>query len=99
MPFSSSEPSDPDLDDIDALDEDTLAMMDIDQWVENLRRTDRSLYNLMALEVWSIAKTMDTLTPGFWGQFMENRHKAMKEYIKHRKHPLSNPDQSPETSE
>lgn len=57
--------------------------MDIDQWLEGLRRFDRSLYNLMALEVWSIAQTMDSLTPGFWNRFMENRQAAVKQFIQH----------------
>lgn len=55
--------------------------MDIDQWLETLRRADRSLYNMMALEVWSIAKTMDGLLPGFWSRFMENRRISMKQFI------------------
>jgi hypothetical protein len=60
-------------------------MMDIDQWLQRLRASDRSLYNLMALEVWSIARTMDTLTPGFWARFMENRQIALKQFVQHRK--------------
>lgn len=55
--------------------------IDIDQWLEGLRRFDRSLYNLMALEVWSIAQTMDNLTPGFWNRFMENRQAAVRQFI------------------
>lgn len=55
--------------------------MDPEQWLEGLRRFDRSLYNLMALEVWSIAQTMDSLTPGFWNRFMENRQVAVRQFI------------------
>jgi hypothetical protein len=55
--------------------------MNIDQWLEGLRRFDQSLYNLMALEVWSIAQTMDSLTPGFWNRFMENRQSAVRQFI------------------
>ena len=55
--------------------------MSIDQWLENLRRADRSFYNMMALEVWSIAKTMDDLVPGFWNRFMENRQVALKQFM------------------
>jgi hypothetical protein len=55
--------------------------MDPEQWLEGLRRFDRSLYNLMALEVWSIAQTMDGLTPGFWNRFMENRQIAVRQFI------------------
>ncbi len=59
-----------------------LADMDIDQWLETLRHSDRSLYNLMALEVWSIAKTMDALIPGFWNRFMANRQISLKQFIR-----------------
>lgn len=59
--------------------------MDIDQWLENLRRADRSFYNLMALEVWSIAKTMDRLLPGFWSRFMSNRQVALKQFVQQKR--------------
>jgi hypothetical protein len=55
--------------------------MDIEQWIEMLQRADRSFYNMMALEVWSIAKTMDTLLPGFWSRFMHNRQLALKKFL------------------
>ncbi|MEX0271102.1 hypothetical protein AB3R30_18355 [Leptolyngbyaceae cyanobacterium UHCC 1019] len=55
--------------------------MDIDQWLERLRHSDRALYNSMALEVWSIARTMDNLIPGFWSRFMENRQTALKQFV------------------
>jgi len=59
--------------------------MDIDQWLERLRHSDRALYNSMALEVWSIARTMDGLIPGFWNRFMENRQTALKQFVIQRK--------------
>lgn len=62
-----------------------LSEMDIDQWLETLRRSDRSLYNMMALEVWSIAKTMDGLIPGFWNRFMSNRQLSLQQFIQQRK--------------
>lgn len=57
---------------------------EIRQWLEQLRHSDRSLYNLMALEVWSLAQTMDHLVPGFWNRFMENRQLALKEFLEQR---------------
>jgi hypothetical protein len=62
-------------------EQDKQALMDIDTWLEKLRRADRSFYNIMALEVWSIAKTMDGLIPGFWNRFMHNRQVALKEFM------------------
>lgn len=64
---------------------DGFSPMDIDQWLENLRRADRSFYNLMALEVWSIAKTMDRLLPGFWSRFMSNRQVALKQFVQQKR--------------
>jgi len=61
--------------------------MDLDQWLETLRRADHSFYNLMALEVWSIAKTMDTLIPGFWNRFMKNRQLALKQFMEQKQTP------------
>jgi hypothetical protein len=58
--------------------------LEIDRWLENLRYADRSLYNLMALEVWAIAKTMDGRVPGFWNRFMENRQAALKQFMLHK---------------
>jgi hypothetical protein len=63
----------------------TAAAMSLEQWLETLRRTDRAFYNIMAMEVWSIAKTMDTLFPGFWHKFMSNRQTAMKQYVELKK--------------
>ncbi len=51
------------------------------RWLEQLRQADRAFYNLMALEVWAIAQTIDALIPGFWSRFMHNRQVAMREFI------------------
>lgn len=61
--------------------------MSVEQWLESLRRTDRTFYNMMAMEVWSIAKSMDTLIPGFWSRFMENRQIAVKSFVHDRRTP------------
>ncbi|MBW4518428.1 MAG: hypothetical protein KME16_01675 [Scytolyngbya sp. HA4215-MV1] len=52
-----------------------------DQWLESFQQTDQSLYNLMAMEVWAIATTMDGILPGFWNRFMENRQVALKQVM------------------
>jgi hypothetical protein len=49
-------------------------------WIEALKRADRHLFNLMAMEAWSIAKTMDDIFPGFWHRFMTNRRLAMQQF-------------------
>lgn len=53
----------------------------IEQRIEDLQRSDRSIYNLIGMEVWTIAKTMDDLYPGFWNQFMANRRLALKQFL------------------
>ena len=53
----------------------------IEEELEALHRSDRSLHNLMGMEVWAIAKTMDEVYPGFWNQFMENRRLAFKQFM------------------
>ncbi len=63
---------------------ESLPGMTIEEWLEKLRSADRAFYNIMAMEVWSIAKTMDGIIPGFWSRFMINRRLAMKQLIEHR---------------
>lgn len=59
--------------------------VDLQERVEELQRADRSLYNLMGMEVWAIAKTMDDIYPGFWHQFMGNRRLALKQFMEQQK--------------
>lgn len=67
---------------------ESIAQMDFEQWLEVLQKSDRSFYNLMAMEVWSIAKTMDGLLPGFWTRFMSHRQTALKQFLQHKQaHP------------
>lgn len=65
---------------------------DLQQRLEELQRADRSLYNLMGMEVWAIAKTMDDIYPGFWHQFMENRRIACKQFMEQQKQAHRSPD-------
>jgi hypothetical protein len=64
--------------------------MSIEAWLEKLRSSDRAFYNIMAMEVWSLAKSMDSMVPGFWSRFMENRRSAMLEFVDRRRQ--ENPD-------
>ncbi len=61
-------------------------------WIDRLKRNDRSFYNLMALEVWSLARTMDDLVPGFWSRFMEKRQAAIQQFVKHHNSPQQQRD-------
>lgn len=46
-----------------------------------LKQEDETLYNILAVDVWALAKTMDEFQPGFWSAFMTNREKALKRFI------------------
>lgn len=62
-----------------------VSQISVEQWLESLRRTDRTFYNMMAMEVWAIAKSMDTLLPGFWSKFMANRQIAVQNFVVQRR--------------
>jgi hypothetical protein len=63
----------------------TPSVMSIDEWLNKLRSSDRAFYNIMAMEVWSLAKSMDSIVPGFWSRFMVNRRTAMQEFVERRR--------------
>lgn len=66
---SSALPSEPE--DIDALFER----------IDSLQREDETLYNILAVDVWALAKTMDEFQPGFWSEFMKNRERALRRFM------------------
>ena len=49
--------------------------------INSLKREDETLYNVLAVDIWALAKTMDEFQPGFWAAFMKNREKALKRFI------------------
>jgi hypothetical protein len=49
--------------------------------IKSLKREDELLYNILAVDVWALAKTMDEFQPGFWTAFMKNREQALKRFI------------------
>jgi hypothetical protein len=49
--------------------------------LDSLKREDEMLYNILAVDIWAIAKTMDEFQPGFWAAFMTNREQAIKRFI------------------
>lgn len=49
--------------------------------LNSLQKEDETLYNILAVDVWALAKTMDEFQPGFWSAFMTNREKALKRFI------------------
>ncbi|MFB2896936.1 hypothetical protein ACE1CI_28820 [Aerosakkonemataceae cyanobacterium BLCC-F50] len=65
---------------------DTQSLVNIAQHLEELQKSDRSLHNLIGMEIWSITKTMDDLYPGFWHKFMLNRRQSMKQFMQQKQH-------------
>lgn len=49
--------------------------------INSLKHQEETLYNILAVDVWALAKTMDEFQPGFWSAFMKNREKALKRFI------------------
>ena len=49
--------------------------------LDSLKREDEMLYNILAVDIWALAKTMDEFHPGFWTAFMKNREQALKRFI------------------
>lgn len=60
------------------------------RWFETLEACDRRSHEMMANEVWAIAKTMDEVFPGFWTKFMENRQAALKQFVQEQKQVQAN---------
>lgn len=55
------------------------------RWIESLQKSDQMFYNMMMVEIWSIAQTMDELNPGFWSDYMQNRQAVMQQQLEQRK--------------
>jgi hypothetical protein len=49
--------------------------------IDSLQREDETLYNILAVDVWALAKTMDEFQPGFWSEFMKNRERALRRFM------------------
>lgn len=49
--------------------------------INSLKKEDEMLYNILAVDVWALAKTMEEFHPGFWAVFMKNREKALKRFM------------------
>jgi hypothetical protein len=42
---------------------------------------DTLLNNILAVDVWALAKTMDEFQPGFWSEFMKTRERALRRFM------------------
>ena len=53
----------------------------LQEQINALQQEDEQLYNMVAIDIWALAKTMDEFQPGFWGAFMKNREKTLKRFL------------------
>lgn len=51
------------------------------QQINSLRKEDETLSNILAVDVWALAKTMDEFQPGFWSEFMKNREQSLRRFM------------------
>jgi hypothetical protein len=51
------------------------------QQIHSLRKEDETLSNILAIDIWALAKTMDEFQPGFWSEFMKNRQQSLKRFM------------------
>ncbi|MBW4488135.1 MAG: hypothetical protein KME12_10135 [Trichocoleus desertorum ATA4-8-CV12] len=58
---------------------------DVASWIKELQSADQTFYNMMTLEIWSLAQTMDEIQPGFWADYMRNRQTIVQQYLKERR--------------
>lgn len=49
--------------------------------LNSLRKEDETLSNILAVDVWALAKTMDEFQPGFWSEFMKNREQSLRRFM------------------
>lgn len=57
---------------------------DVEAGLNALHQADETFHNMMSLEIWAIAQTMDELQPGFWNQYMKNRQTITQQHIQDR---------------
>jgi hypothetical protein len=55
--------------------------IDIEQWIEKLQHSHHLRSQMMSLNAWTLAETMDLFLPGFWHRFMTNRQTALQQFL------------------
>jgi hypothetical protein len=61
--------------------ENGVAKPKVQEQINALQQEDEQLYDMVAIDIWALAKTMDEFQPGFWGAFMKNRKKTLKRFL------------------
>lgn len=71
-------------------DLNTSEQAEIREMIAKIEDSHHLRYKMMNLEAWSLAETMDQFLPGFWSRFLENRRKALKQFIAQKREYESN---------
>ena len=66
-------------------DLNTPAAAEIEQLITNLQHSHDLRYQLINLETWALASTMDGFLPGFWSRFLANRRIALKQFLQQKR--------------
>ena len=53
----------------------------IQRQLNALKEQDETLHNVLAVDIWALAKTIDEFQPGFWAEFMKTRDKALRRFL------------------
>ncbi len=67
------------------LDLDSPASVEVKQLIAKLEHTNDLQYELINMEAWSLASTMDGFFPGFWSRFLANRRNALKQFLQQKR--------------
>ncbi|HEY9694439.1 MAG TPA: hypothetical protein V6D15_19730 [Oculatellaceae cyanobacterium] len=62
-------------------DLDSAEIEQIQNLIAERQHSRQQLSQLINLEISALAETMDKFLPGFWSRFLENRHRACKEFM------------------
>lgn len=61
------------------------AIGEVKDLIDQLQHSHHLRSKLMNLEAWALAQTMDQFIPGFWSRFLENRRKALKQFLEQKR--------------
>jgi hypothetical protein len=61
------------------------ASVEIKQLIAKLQHSHDLRYQMINLETWALAETMDHFLPGFWSRFLENRRLSLKQFLERKR--------------
>lgn len=61
--------------------------VEIKQLIAKLQHSHDLRSQMVNLETWALAETMDHFLPGFWNRFLENRRISLQQFLKKKRTP------------